>query len=106
MAVHSFKNAGAGVAISGATIIYSCPGSTQATVHSLSIANVKSSGSAAISIYLNDGGYDWTILKDAVIEEGNSLVWDKPINLTDTDLIKVAGVAGEVEAFASILEIS
>jgi hypothetical protein len=107
MAVHTFTNAHVAAGTSN-TDVYTCPASTQATVHSLSLSNMTTS-TIKVSVFVYDTSATAlaTIVKDAQVEMGNSLVWNKPLNLETTDVLRVVcDTASACEAVASILEIS
>ena len=109
MAVHQFCNEGVNITIgTSATDVYQTPSSTQATCHSLHIANVTTETvTASVYIYDNSKAASGTILKNAQIEAGNTLCWEKPLNLEESDKLQVStNVSANVEVFASILEIS
>ena len=111
MAVHNFKNGGIGVTIADTdTVVYTCPVDTQAVMHSVILANIAASGNATATVKIVDssnGNATGEIVKNAVIEPGNSLEFDKPISVETGDSITVsAGVSGDVSAVVSVLEIS
>jgi hypothetical protein len=111
MATHTFANSGAGIAVlTSDTDIYTCTGSgKQATVHALFLSNIDGTNSVTVTVKVYDASATATatIMKDAVIEVGNTISFDKPINLQENDKIQVsAGATGDVEAFVSILEIT
>jgi hypothetical protein len=110
MATHTFKNAGAGTAIlTSDTDVYTCPALTQATNHALFLSNIDGAASVTVTVKVYDvsATATATLMKDAVIEIGNTISFDKPINLEAGDKIQVsAGATGDVEAFCSVLEIS
>ena len=79
---NTFKNAGVAVGNS-ATTIYTAPGSTTGVIH---------------AVY---------IMKTVDVPADSTLVIEKPINLEAGDILKaVASTAGDLQAFASVLEIT
>ncbi len=109
MAVHTFVNSGAGVTIGTSnTDVYSTPVSTQATIHSIFVTNLKTTTvTASLYIYDNSAAATSTILLNSQIEAGNVLVIDKPLNVMASDKLRAScAVSGDVSVFASILEIS
>lgn len=112
----TFKNAGLDVGTSdnSSNNLYTCPASTSAVIHALYISNKSSANVANVDVKVTyDGGTTFvTIGKSLEIDVNNTLVLDKPINLEAGDIIRIIAslyqdsTAPDVEAFASILEIS
>jgi hypothetical protein len=94
--------------------LYTCPGATTAVIHALYISNKSSTNVANVDVKVTtDGGTTfYHIGKSLEIDVSNTLVLDKPINLETNDIIRIVAESNEdssspeVEAFASILEIS
>lgn len=113
----SFKNAGLDVGIvdDASANLYTAPGGGLGSViHALYISNKENVSYANVDVKVTtDGGSTFYFVgKSLIIEPENTLVLDKPINLEPGDIIRVvAEVASDstildVEAFASILEVS
>jgi hypothetical protein len=85
-----------------------------AVIHALYISNKSSTNVANVDVKVTtDGGTTfYHIGKSLEIDVSNTLVLDKPINLEANDIIRIIAESNEdssspeVEAFASILEIS
>lgn len=104
----TFINAGIQVGAT-ATTLYTCPVSTAAVIHSLFVANVDGTNSADVDIEVSiDGGTTFRYLAFTVpVPAQSTLIFDKPINLEASDVIRLtASAASDLEAFASILEVS
>jgi hypothetical protein len=112
----SFKNAGMTVVTSdnASANFYTCPSATVAVIHALYISNKSSTNVANVDVKVTtDGGTTfYHIGKSLEIDVSNTLIMDKPINLEANDIIRIIAEPNEdssspeVEAFASILEIS
>lgn len=89
--------------------LYTAPASTTSIVHNLTIANVDGTNDCDVTIEVTDSSAAVTRKLGYLITvpAKNSLIWDKPINLETGDALKLtAAVANDLEAFASILEIT
>ena len=105
---NSFKNASKAVGNTNTTL-YTCPASTTAVIHAVFISNVDGTNDATIDVLVTDNsaGSDFYIMKTVNVPADSSLVIEKPINLEAADILKVkASVAGDLEAFASVLEMT
>ena len=105
---NTFKNAGVAVGTS-ATTLYTCPAATAAVVHALFLSNVDGTNACTATIEASvDGGTTFRKLGlNLDIPSQSSLVFDKPINLEAADVLRItASAASDLEAFASILEIT
>jgi len=105
---NTFKNAGVAVGNS-ATTIYTAPGGTTGVIHAVYISNVDGTNDATIDLYVTDtsAGSDFYIMKTVDVPADSTLVIEKPINLEAGDILKaVASAAGDLQAFASVLEIT
>ena len=112
----SFKNAGMVVVTTdnSSANLYTCPSATAAVIHALYISNKSLTNVANVDIKVTiDGGVTFRhIGKSLSIEQENTLVMDKPINLEANDIIRIVAAVNpdssspDVEAFASILEIT
>lgn len=111
----NFKNAGMTVVTSdnSSANLYTATGVT-AVIHALYISNKSSTNVANVDVKVTtDGGTTfYHIGKSLEIDVNNTLIMDKPINLEANDIIRIVAESNEdsslpeVEAFASILEIS
>jgi hypothetical protein len=106
---HLFKNAALEDVLSTDTDLYTCPAATQSSVHTLILSNKTGTETVKGTVKFYDSSQDIQviILKDAQIEEGNTLLFDKPINLEVGDKIQVISEdgIGKLSAFASVLEV-
>ena len=112
----AFKNAGMTIVTSdnASANFYTCPSSTVAVIHALYISNKSSTNIANVDVKVTtDGGTTfYHIGKSLEIETNNTLVLDKPVNLEANDIVRIVAEVNvdsslpEVEAFASILEIT
>ena len=105
---NTFKNAAKAVGNANTTL-YTCPASTTAVIHAVFISNVDGTNDATIDVLVTDNsaGSDFYIMKTVNVPADSSLVIEKPINLEAADILKVkASVAGDLEAFASVLEMT
>ena len=112
----SFKNAGMTIVTSdnASANFYTCPSATVAVIHALYISNKSSTNVANVDVKVTtDGGTTfYHIGKSLEIDVSNTLIMDKPINLEANEIIRIVAESNEdssspeVEAFASILEIS
>jgi len=105
---NTFKNASVAVGITRTTL-YTCPALTTAVVFSLYLANVDGAApvNAVVEVYDDSAAVHRKITGvDTPIPIGSSLEVGK-IALEAGDILKVtADVAGDLEAFANILEIT
>ena len=106
---NTFKNAVTGSS-SSLGAFYTCPTETTAVVHAVYLSNVDGSNDETISLSVSGSANFQTrryLLKTVDVPADSSLVIEKPINLEANDiLICKASAAGDLEAFASVLEIT
>ena len=112
----SFKNAGldVGVLDDATGNMYTAGGSVTAVVHAIYISNKSATNIAKVNVKVTtDGGSTfYHIGRSLEVDVNNTLVLDKPINLEANDILRVYADPNpdsssvDVEAFASILEIS
>ena len=103
-----FKNAGVAIGNTNTTL-YTCPAATTTVVHAVYISNVDGTNDATIDLYVTDtsAGSDFYIMKTVDVPADSTLVIEKPINLEAGDVLKaVASANGDLQAFASVLEIT
>ena len=106
---NTFKNAATG---SNTTInaMYTCPGGTTSVVHAIYLSNVDGTSSATINLSVS-GSANFTtrryILKTVEVPADSTVIIEKPINLGAGDKLETqASADGDIEAFASILELT
>jgi len=112
----SFKNYGldVGVLDDATGNMYTAGGSVEAVVHALYISNKSSTNIAKVNVKVTtDGGSTfYHVGRSLEVDVNNTLIMDKPINLEANDILRVYADPNpdsssvDVEAFASILEIS
>ena len=106
---NTFKNAATG-SNTDITTMYTCPGATSAVIHALYVSNVDGANDASINVTIS-GSANFTtrrhILKTVNVPADSTLVIEKPINLGAGDKLETqASANGDLEVFASILEIT
>lgn len=102
----SFTNAAASVGTSPVNL-YTCPASTAAVVHGLFLSNVDGSNSVNVTVSVQKASPSITVKVGYLIPVpgGATLQFDKAVNLLENDILQVvADAAGDLEAFASIME--
>ena len=112
----SFKNYGldVGVLDDATGNMYTAGGSVQAVVHALYISNKSATNIAYVNVKVTtDGGSTFFhVGRSLEVDVNNTLVLDKPINLEASDILRVYADPNpdsssvDVEAFASVLEVS
>ena len=106
---NNFINAAKAIGTS-ATTLYTVPGSTTGIVHAIYVSNIHTTNDGTVDISVTDTSQSNTafnIAKNLSVPQGSSVVFEKPINLEATDILKLtASAASTIEAFASILEIT
>jgi hypothetical protein len=106
---NTFKNAATG-STTDIVPLYTCPGATSAVVHAIYLSNVDGTNSATINLSVS-GSANFTtrryILKTVDVPADSTVIIEKPINLGAGDKLETqASADGDIEAFASILEIT
>ena len=106
---NTFKNAATG-STTDIVPLYTCPGATSAVVHAIYLSNVDGASSATINLSVS-GSANFTtrryILKTVEVPADSTVIIEKPINLGAGDKLETqASADGDIEAFASILEIT
>lgn len=102
-----FKNASAAIGTTS-TNIYTCPASTTAVVFSLFFSNVDGVNNAdvTIEVYDNSTASTKTLGLNLPVPIGSTLEFGK-ISLETNDILRAKStVASDIQAFASVLEIS
>ena len=106
---NTFKSAASGSTTTIQTL-YTCPAATSGVVHAIYLSNVDGTNDATISVAVS-GSANFTtrrfILKTVDVPADSTVVIEKPINLEAGDVLKaVASANGDLQAFASVLEIT
>ena len=106
---NTFKNAATG-SNTALTPVYTCPAATTGVVHAIYLSNVDGTNDATIDVAVSGSAYfdDRRYLLNTVsIPADSTTVIEKPINLGAGDRLETkASVAGDIEVFVSILEIT
>jgi len=105
---NTFKNAGVAIGTSRTTL-YTAPAATQSVIHALYISNIDGVNDADVTVEITvDGGTTYFhVAKTVPVPADATLLLDKPMNLEAGDIIALtASTAGDLEVFASILEIA
>jgi hypothetical protein len=103
-----FKNAAKAIGNS-ATTVYTCPAATTGVIHAIYISNIHATNDVTVDITVTDTSATATfhIAKNLSVPNGSVAIFEKPINLEATDILKLtASAASSLEAFASILEMT
>jgi len=106
---NTFKsNLSADIPISG-TNVYTCPSATQTTLIGLTLSN-KTAGTVTASVFLTRSATDYSLVTDAPIHTGSTLVpvgGDQKVVLQAADVLKVTCSANtSIDVIASLLEIA
>ena len=100
----AFINAAKQISTTSFEDFYTCPAGKAAVVHALYVSNTHASDDIEVDVRLKVGSNTFVIIQGARIIHGTSLVFDKPINLTETDVIQIKpSIATSCDAVASIL---
>ena len=105
---NTFKNAAKAIG-NTATTVYTCPAATTGVVHAIYISNIHATNDVTVDITVTDTSASATfhIAKNLSVPNGSVAIFEKPINLEATDILKLtASAASSLEAFASILEMT
>ena len=106
---NTFKNAATGSNTS-VTTLYTCPGATSAVIHALYVSNVDGANDATINVTISGSANFQTrrhLMKTVNVPADSTLIVEKPINLGAGDKLETqASANGDLEVFASILEIT
>ena len=92
------------------TPLYTCPAGTTGVVHAIYVSNIDGTDDATINVTVS-GSANFTtrrhIMKTVNVPADSTLVIEKPINLGVGDKLETqASANGDLEVFASILEIT
>ena len=105
---NTFKNAAKAIG-NTATTVYTCPAGTTGVVHAIYISNIHAANDVTVDITVTDTSATATfhLAKNLSVPNGSVAIFEKPINLEATDILKLnASAASSLEAFASILEMT
>jgi len=106
---NTFKNAATG---SSTTLqaMYTCPAATSAVIHAMYLSNIDGTNSATINLSVSgSANFEGRVylLKTVNVPADSTVIIEKPINLGAGDKLETqASANGDIEAFASILEIT
>jgi uncharacterized membrane protein YvbJ len=92
-----------------ATTVYTVPAATTGVVHAIYVSNIHATNDVTVDITVTDTSASATfhIAKNLSVPNGSVAIFEKPINLEATDILKLkASAASSLEAFASILEMT
>jgi len=77
------------------TTIYTCPASTEASVHGLVFANNTGSAvTVTVKIYIQSTGVTTTVATGLSVAANSTLTWPKPIDVNAADVIKASASSG------------
>ena len=106
---NTFINAATGSSTS-ITPLYVCPSATNGVVHAIYVSNIDGTDDATINVTVSGSANFQTrrhIMKTVNVPADSTLVIEKPINLGAGDKLETqASANGDLEVFASILEIT
>ena len=106
---NTFKNAATG---SSTTLqaMYTCPAATTAVIHAMYLSNIDGTNSATVNLSVSgSANFEGRVylLKTVNVPADSTVIIEKPINLGAGDKLETqASANGDIEAFASILEIT
>lgn len=106
---NTFKNAATG---SSTTLqaMYTCPAATTAVIHAMYLSNIDGTNSATVNLSVSgSANFEGRVylLKTVAVPADSTVIVEKPINLGAGDKLETqASANGDIEAFASILEIT
>ena len=106
---NTFKSAASG-STTGIQTLYTCPVSTTAVVHAVYLSNIDGTNDATVNLSVSgSANFDHRsyILKTVDVPADSTVVIEKPINLGAGDKLETqASVNGDIDVFASILEMT
>lgn len=88
------------------TTIYTCPASTEASVHGLVFANnTGSSATITLKVYINSLGTTTTVATGITVAANSTYTWPKPIDVNANDTIQaVASTGSAIVCLYSVYE--
>ena len=106
---NTFKSAASGSTTTIQTL-YTCPAATSGVVHAVYLSNIDGTNDATVNLSISgSANFDDRryILKTVDVPADSTVVIEKPINLGAGDKLETqASVNGDIDVFASILEIT
>ena len=106
---NTFKSAATG-STTAITTMYTCPAATSAVVHAMYLSNVDGTNDATVTVSVSGSANFSTrryLLKTVDVPADSTVVIEKPINLGAADKLETqASATGDIDVFASILEIT
>ena len=106
---NTFKSAATG-STTAVTTMYTCPAATSAVVHAMYLSNVDGTNDATVTVSVSGSANFSTrryLLKTVDVPADSTVVIEKPINLGAADKLETqASATGDIDVFASILEIT
>jgi len=106
---NTFKSAATG-STTTLTTLYTCPAATTGVVHAIYLSNIDGVNDATVDVAISGSANFNTrryLLKTVDVPADSSIVIEKPINLGAGDKLETkASANGDIDVFASILEIS
>ncbi len=106
---NTFKSAASGSTTTIQTL-YTCPAATSGVVHAVYLSNIDGTNDATVNLSISgSANFDDRryILKTVDVPADSTVVIEKPINLGAGDKLETqASANGDVDVFASILEIT
>tara|TARA_Y100001963_G_C6746994_1_gene432135 strand:- start:1045 stop:1371 length:327 start_codon:yes stop_codon:yes gene_type:complete len=106
---NTFKSAPVTLSNSTLSTIYTASSSsgTQTVIHAVYVSN-KHSSAINCDIVVRKSSTNYYLAKSAPIPAGSTLTLDKPVNLENSDIIKVksSNSSGLLDVFVSVLEIT
>ena len=108
MATNTFKSYPSKNVGTSASLVYTCPASTQTTIIGLSMANTTSSP-ITTDAYITRSAVNYYLIEGATVPVGSALVivgGDQKVVLQPSDVLYVVNsVASSGDAFCSLLEV-
>ena len=90
--------------------LYTCPAATTSIIHAIYLSNVDGTNDATVNVAVSGSATFQTrryLLKTVDVPADSTVVIEKPINLGAGDKLETQSSAnGDIDVFASILEIS
>lgn len=105
---NTFKNASGAVG-NTPTTIYTAPGATTSIIFALYLANIDGVANCDVTVTVTDtsAGATRNVAYLVTVPNQSTLIFDKPLVLEATDILKCTAVTtGDIEAYASVLEIT
>ena len=106
---NTFKSAATG-STTAVTTMYTCPAATSAVVHAMYLSNIDGTNDATVTVSVSGSANFSTrryLLKTVDVPADSTVVIEKPINLGAADKLETqASATGDIDVFASILEIT